>query len=231
MRGLILFFFLFTLNAEGKTVLLTGYWPPTNEMLREFSDSKALNPEGWKGKNWRNSGYDIYAYFPGFQGGDRTGRGDFPVDYAATYLDFMRITKKLQPEIIISFGLGDGPWEIEQNFPPHYSAMFSSGKIPSSLDITVEDAIPSSLSDQRTLFSTLESYRIQSKVNASIPGLAWVDSEDDAGDYLCGFIAYLGAWYKTVNPQVTQTGFIHVNADLATAKEALYLTLEEVVRQ
>ena len=52
-----------------KNIMLTSYWPPTNEMLAKFSTDPALNPGGWQGQNWEGRGYDIYSYFPTFPGG------------------------------------------------------------------------------------------------------------------------------------------------------------------
>ena len=40
-------------------ILLTGYWPPTNHMLRQFSTDPEQNPGGWRGRNWRGHGFDI----------------------------------------------------------------------------------------------------------------------------------------------------------------------------
>ncbi len=50
-------------QAATHNILVTGFWPPTNAMVQEFSNNPTLNPDGWKGKNWENSGYDIYSYF------------------------------------------------------------------------------------------------------------------------------------------------------------------------
>jgi len=47
-------------------VVLMGYWPPTNEMLRPWSTNPEQNPDGWTGENWRGTGYDVYAFFPEF---------------------------------------------------------------------------------------------------------------------------------------------------------------------
>ena len=47
-------------------ILLLGYWPPSNEAVRRFSRNPLLNPEGWIGENWEESGYDIISYFPSF---------------------------------------------------------------------------------------------------------------------------------------------------------------------
>lgn len=50
-------------------LLLTGYWPPTNEMLRRFSPNPAQNPRGWVGRDWEGHGFDVYAHFPEFPPG------------------------------------------------------------------------------------------------------------------------------------------------------------------
>lgn len=50
--------------AHTNNILLTGYWPPTNEMLRDWSTNPAQNPNGWAGGNWEGLGYDVYSYFP-----------------------------------------------------------------------------------------------------------------------------------------------------------------------
>ena len=31
------------------TIVITGYWPPTNEMIRPFSTDPDQNPDGWIG--------------------------------------------------------------------------------------------------------------------------------------------------------------------------------------
>ena len=50
-------------------ILLTGYWPPTNGMLRRFSPSPVQNPRGWVGRDWEGRGFDVYAHFPEFPPG------------------------------------------------------------------------------------------------------------------------------------------------------------------
>ena len=49
-----------------KNVVLMGYWPPTNEMLRPWSTDPAQNPGGWIGEDWEGYGYDVYSFFPEF---------------------------------------------------------------------------------------------------------------------------------------------------------------------
>ena len=51
-------------NRERPKVMVTGYWPPTNEMVRHFSQDADLNPSGWKGENWEGLGYDVVSFFP-----------------------------------------------------------------------------------------------------------------------------------------------------------------------
>ena len=55
---------------EEPTIIVTGFWPPTNEMIRHFSQDINLNPSGWLGDNWENRGYDIISYFPTFNDPD-----------------------------------------------------------------------------------------------------------------------------------------------------------------
>ena len=69
--------------ANTTNIMLTGYWPPSNEMLRKFSTDPNQNPGGWQGENWEGRGYNIYAYFPEFPGGTGSnpkGEGDLEVD-------------------------------------------------------------------------------------------------------------------------------------------------------
>lgn len=220
-----------------RAVLITGYWSPTNDMLREYSPDPKLNGGVWKGKNWQNSGYDIYAYFPEFaNSADDIGYGNFPVDYAATYNDFQRITQELKPALILSFGKGQGPWEVETKFPAHYQNMFASEKLPSKIGVEVAYAIPDSLKTKTTFPALLPFAAIIDSVNgASEPHLSARLDDRDAGMFLCGFIGYLGGWYYEQNKnaplaeRIYGNGFIHVSGDLAEAKVSLEKTLEAVI--
>ena len=49
-------------TRERPILMVTGYWPPTNEMLRHFSQNQELNPDGWQGENWRDSGFDVVSF-------------------------------------------------------------------------------------------------------------------------------------------------------------------------
>jgi pyrrolidone-carboxylate peptidase len=237
--SIFLFGFLLSTSAfANRNILLTGYWSPTNEMLREFSPDPKLNGGTWKGKNWRNSGYDIYAYFPQFTDAkDEVGQGNFPVDFASTYNDFQRITQELKPAFILSFGKGEGPWELETKFPAHYQKMFVSENLPSVIGSKVRYAVPDSLKTDATFPARLPFATIVGSVNrAERPHLpARIDERHDAGTFLCGFIGYLGGWYyeqhKNAPPaqQIFGNGFIHVNGDLPEAKVSLEKTLEAIL--
>lgn len=104
-----------------KNILLVGYWPPTNLMLKQFSRSPRQNGGTYAGKNWKGLGYNIIAVFPDFDEGDvfeynhvgpeyPVGSGFFKVDYQDTYRDFVWCTEYYKPCAIISFSrMGD--WE------------------------------------------------------------------------------------------------------------------------
>ena len=51
--------YTFHQKRERPILMVTGYWPPTNEMLRHFSQNTDLNPSGWEGENWRDLGFDV----------------------------------------------------------------------------------------------------------------------------------------------------------------------------
>ena len=36
-------------NRDNPVIVVTGFWPPTNEMIRHFSQDSTLNQEGWQG--------------------------------------------------------------------------------------------------------------------------------------------------------------------------------------
>ncbi|UCF50429.1 MAG: hypothetical protein JSU91_02810, partial [Thermoplasmatales archaeon] len=72
------------LEDDLPNIMLTGYWNPTGQMIAPFSTDPYLNPDGWKGENWEDRGYDIYSFFPT----PGTYNGTFEVDYQNTWDDF-----------------------------------------------------------------------------------------------------------------------------------------------
>ena len=103
-------------------ILLTGYWPPSNEAIRPFSQNHLLNPDGWVGENWENRGFDIVSYFPIFTDPDcqscGQGYGDLEVDYQDTSEDWWNIVDSINPIAIITFSRGyiDHSWELEWQY-------------------------------------------------------------------------------------------------------------------
>ncbi len=213
-------------------VLVTGYWPPTNEMLRPFSKNRALNPHRWQGKNWQGTGYDVVAFFPVFEKGtdvNPKGSGDFEVDYQDTLGDFRWLTLTLRPEAIICYGQGDGPWEIEQNIPfrQHWRYDYKEPKLPDCFCGYIERH---DFGD--VLASTLPVEKIEENVSNNVPGMrAWVDWEGDPGDFLCGYLAFLAADYQQTHENCKAAGFIHVggDVDVLTARKANEVTLKTVI--
>jgi pyrrolidone-carboxylate peptidase len=214
--------------AKSKNVLLTGYWPPTNEMLRPFSDNCDQNTVEWIGKNYLNSGYDVYAYFPEFPGGtakNPKGDGDFEVDYQDTLADFQRITNKLKPEFIISYGKGDGPWEIEVN--SHWRTKWFGDYLPPRQPEPADGNV-------KTLHTTLPVEKIKKQVQSALPDLkVWIDYKGDPGTFLCSYLAYLVMEYQSKNEHCKGAGFIHVgeSVDQQTAIKANKAVLKAVLKK
>ena len=95
------------LTRERPKIMVTGYWPPTNEMVRHFSQNIELNPEGWQGENWEGLGYDVISFFPEFDPADCNncgqGFGNLEVDYQDFSGDFWPIIEEVHPVAIITF--------------------------------------------------------------------------------------------------------------------------------
>jgi len=211
-------------------VMLTGYWPPTSEMIHRFSNNPELNPDGWIGENWEGRGYDVYAFFPAFDIATR----EFEVDYQATWTDFWARVEEYHPEIIISFGAGAGPWEIEtraknlSNWMPDEVLPYYPTPNPPDSTLAVNEYRYASL----PLDAIMAAIDEQTNINA------WIDSNGDPGNFLCNYIAYLGMWYQNMHADANDeyfcrgAGFIHldgtipVNAATEAAEITLRATLE-----
>ena len=219
-------------------IMLTGYWPPTNEMLRRFSPDPVQNPLGWIGADWEGRGYDVYAFFPEFPGGLGKGEGDFEVDYQDTSADFWAITATLQPVAIITFGRGSGnrSWEIEwrnRNLGEiHWGGDYLSPNkpTPSPPDATV------SLGYVR--YATHPMDAIAEAINATTLDInANVDYLGDSGAFLCEYIGYHASWYHDqhmapLDPSPSISGgHIHVGSlvSLADATEAAKITVRTLI--
>ncbi|KYK22580.1 hypothetical protein AYK24_01955 [Thermoplasmatales archaeon SG8-52-4] len=215
---------------ELRNIMLTGYWNPTGQMIAQFSDDSYLNPDGWKGGNWEDWGYNIYSFFPK----PGTYNGTFEVDYQNTWEDFWGITEEINPIAIISFGAGAGPWEIE------YNARNLDNWVPDN--VPPYQPTPCPPDDTKPAgyirHSTLPVQAIADAVNDQTTVNAWVDWNGNPGAYLCEYMAYLGMWYQDIHNTTNETypclssGFIHVTAGLPLedAIEATEITLREVIK-
>lgn len=215
-------------------ILLTGYWPPTNEMVRRFSTSPAQNPDGWIGANWEARGYDVHSYFPEFPGGwidNPKGDGDLEVDYQDTSLDFWRIVAEVRPVAIITFSRGGRvQWEIETMqrnlavWGDDYEAPLQPTPAPP------DDSVPV----DHIRLSTLPVDAIADAVNDADLGIsARVDRTGFGGGFLSEFIAYHGTWYQALNDApggpawCVAAGHIHVSGSVSieTGTLATHVTL------
>jgi pyrrolidone-carboxylate peptidase len=216
-------------QGERRAIMLTGFWNPTGQMIASFSTDSSLNPGGWQGENWEDLGYDIYSFFPT----PGSYKGDFEVDYQDTWDDFWRITGEVLPVAILSFGAGDGPWEIEYN-ARNLAYWINDDTSPyQPTPCPPDDSVPAGFFRH----STLPVQRIADAVNDQTNLEAWVDYEGSPGAYLCEYIAYLVMWYQAIHNTTDAispcrtAGFIHVNAGVSVedAKEATEITLRETI--
>ena len=223
---------------EEPIILLTGYWPPTNEMIRHFSQSTNLNPIGWQGDNWENRGYDIISYFPEFSDPDclscGQGFGDIEVDYQDTSDDFWPITAQHNPIGLITFSRGymDQSWELEYNAynRTNWVNDFTSPFLPTPNP-------PDSNEDAFYLRnSNLPMNEIVNAISALDIGLnPYIDVTGDPGHYVSEFMAYHGTWYRDLNfagdDKCLTAGHIHVGGfiDTETAIQATNETIRTLI--
>ena len=222
-------------HRDEPTIIVTGFWPPTNEMIRHFSQSSTLNPEGWQGDNWENRGYDIVSFFPSFNPPNCSncgqGYGDFEVDYQDTSEDFWTIFNEINPIAVITFSRGyiDLSWEMEfnaynrVNWINDYTTPFLPTPNPPDQD---EDAY--FLRNSNLPMGDI----LQAIDNLNIGLTPYIDADGDPGHYVSEFMAYHGTWYRDLNEfgdeNCISAGHIHVggNIDWDTAT----LATEESIR-
>jgi len=225
-----------------KTIMITGYWPPTNDMIRPFSQNAIQNPGGWKGGNWEGRGYNIVSYFPEFPGGVGTnpkGEGDFRVDYQHASDDFWRITGQIKPVAIITFSRGSfgKSWEVEsrhrklalEDWTPDYEAPFQP-----TLDLPIASELDGTIRN-----SSLPMQKIKDSVNAAGLGFSsFIDTSNNfGGTFVSEFTGYHGTWYQNLhsNPSdpawCVSAGHIHVGTStpLAGAMTATEISLRELI--
>ncbi|HEX9795110.1 MAG TPA: hypothetical protein VGC54_14095 [Planctomycetota bacterium] len=221
-------------------IVLTGYWPPSNEAVRRFSPDPAQNPLGWLGSDWEGRGYDVYAFFPEFSPPDCSncgrGSGDLEVDYQDTTFDYWPIVDTLQPIAVIttSRGFSNRDWELEMNqynrfsWIGDYAPPYQPTPAPPDVDKPVDYLRNTSLPVQDIVNAILAS-----GVNVN-PFICFSGS---GGGFLSEFIAYLGVWYrgKHASPAdadwCVAAGHVHIGGqvDWPTAQAALEITLRTVI--
>lgn len=222
-------------NRDNQTILLTGYWPPTNEMIRHFSQDINLNPDGWQGENWEQRGYDIISYFPTFTDPNcsncGTGNGIFQVDYQNTSEDFWPIANNHEPAAIITFSRGymNQSWELEYNafnrtnWINDYNSPYTPTPNPPDID-------------QPSLYlrnSNLPMNEIVNNINALDLGLdSYIDINGDPGSFVSEFMAYHGTWYRDLNlftdNNCIAAGHIHVGGYIPV--QTSIIAAEETIR-
>ena len=225
-------------SRENPVIVVTGFWPPTNEMIRHFSQDINLNPNGWQGEDWQGSGYDIISFFPEFDVPDcdncGQGFGDFEVDYQDTSGDFWSIIGEINPVTIITFSRGyiDESWELEFNYYNRtnwyndYTNPFLPTPNPPDSDAPVGFLRNSNLPMQE----------IMDNINSSELGLnSYIDIEGHPGAFVSEFMGFHGVWYRDLyqfdNNPCYLAGHVHVGGlvDWDTARQAAEITISTVI--
>ena len=226
--------------GERPAILLTGYWPPTNHMLREFSTSTTQNPDGWIGSDWEGRGYDVYSYFAEFTGGGLgQGTGDLEVDYQDTSADFWPIADGHQPIAIVTFSRSYAPnsdWEVERVNRNHQEWV---DDFTPPLRPTPEPP-DASVPPGYIRYCTLPMQDIVDAIDVmNIPNTtAWIDMTGGGGGYLSEFIGYHGVWYQSLHFNMNDpawcvaAGHVHVGggSSLFRAKKVSKQVLRAVIR-
>ncbi len=222
-----------------RNIMITGYWPETNNMVRRFSSNPDQNPGGWIGANWEGRGYDIYSFFPEFPDGVGQGEGDFEVDYQDTVADWVRVTEEIKPAAIITFSRGSrgNNWEIESHHrlraPEQWAADYTDPFEP-TLDMPIYN---SNLQIGDEVFSSLPMEAIRDAVDgAGVVDQVYIDWNQTGGNFLSEFIGLHGVWYNSLNNthdaawENFAAGHIHVGigTPLDSAMAATDITLREL---
>jgi hypothetical protein len=221
-------------------IMLTGYWPPSNEAVRPFSANPVQNPGGWVGSDWEGRGYDVYSYFPEFSPPTCTscgaGTGDLMVDYQDTSADFWALADALQPIAIVTFSRTTAAtsWEVEMN--QHNHASWGNDYIaPVQPTPNPPDAsVPANF----LRLSKLPVQDIVNEVAAANLGLnPFICFAGHAGGFVSEFIAYHGVWYQSLHDSPTDpawciaAGHVHVGSGISwpVARTAAEITLRSVI--
>ena len=221
-------------------IVVTGYWPPTNEAIRRFSTDPLKNPLGWIGSDWEGRGYDVHAFFPEFTPpnctGCGTGTGQLEVDYQDTSADFWPLVEGVDPIAIVTFsrGFNDLSWEIEMN---QFNRSVWVNDFVSPFQPTPAPPDAGWPADGLRL-STQPVQAIADAVNAAALGVnAFVAFSGDGGAFLSEYMAYHGVWYQALHSNPLDPswcvagGHVHVGGlvSWAVAETAVQVTLREEI--
>lgn len=227
-------------TGQRPAIMLTGYWPPTNEAVRRFSTDPVQNPQGWIGSNWEGRGYDVYSFFPEFSNPACTfscgqGMGDLEVDYQDTSQDFWALANSVKPIAIITFSWSSGQsWEVEMNqynravWIDDFTPPTQPTPAPPDASVPAETLRPSTLPVQAIVDDLLVS---------TLPVSPFICFSGNGGGYLSEFMAYHGVWYQAVHDQPTDPdwciagGHVHVGGSLplSDVRAAVKVTLRSVL--
>ncbi len=222
-------------------IMLTGYWPPSNEGVRPFSDDPVQNPQGWIGSDWEGRGYDVYAYFAEYSPPTCTscgsGAGDLEVDYQDTSNDFWLLADALQPIAIITFSRTNAQlsWEVEMN---QYNRTSWTNDYTPPLQPTPSPPDAGIAPDALRL-TALPAQQIVDDIMSANLGLdPFICFSQSAGGFVSGFIAYHGVWYQALHDQPSApdwcvaAGHVHVGRGIAwsVARDAVEVTLRTVIQ-
>ncbi|MEC9373465.1 MAG: hypothetical protein VYC34_06455 [Planctomycetota bacterium] len=218
-----------------RNIVITGYWPPTNEMLRPWSPNPAQNGGMYIGENWEGRGYNVIAFFPEFPSGLGRGEGDFEVDYQDTTDDWAVLIPPLAPVAIITTSRANTTrgWELETKRINR--RVWSSDYVsPTQPTPTPPDG---TVPENFERFSSLPMQAIVDAVDASGIFVDPFIADDYGGSFLSSYIGYFGIWecdthMSPMDPAwCLAAGHIHVgsSAIVADATAAMEVTLRTLI--
>jgi pyrrolidone-carboxylate peptidase len=224
-------------HLQSRHIVVMGMWPPTNDMVRRFSDDPVKNPDGWLGENWRGKGYDIFAFFPEFPNYSAHGLkgvGDFQIDYRAVSKDFWRIVTDKQPCAIVTFSAMAGTypcWAVERfarnldEWKLRAHVTEQPDPVPPDRDFSANGARESTLPMQAIVDAVIAS-GIYSDIADGTHTCATV--REDCGAFVSEFIGYHGLWYQSLNSDASSprrcvaAGHVHVGTQALSEGEQRY---------
>jgi len=246
-------------SSCAKNVVLMGYWPPTNEMLRPWSTNPRQNPGRWVGENWEGYGFDVYSFFPEFppdgdpsndsigdDGAVGSPRFDLRVDYQATSADFWRLVDTYQPVILLTTSRGGGiGWEIEALEGGHGEGNAGGPAFDWSSDQHGAVQFPTQETIEARSWDAISTHRQGRTLPSQLPmdeilaaaeelGLTNVEiNNGTSGNFLSGFLGLHGLYYNQIAPHNVAAGHIHVGFGLPVgdASALIERTLHVVLQQ